>query len=76
MTKPLHILVIASLVVAGSAFAAPATLAASAVHAPIVTNAVPAQARYHGAVRFVARPARETRSHDHAEDPFADLLLG
>jgi hypothetical protein len=76
MTKSLHVLVIASLAVAGSTFAAPAALAAGAVHVPTVTSAVRAEARYHGAVRFVARPAPATQSHDHAEDPFADLLLG
>jgi hypothetical protein len=69
MTKSrIAFLVIAALVVTGSTLAAPAAFAATAAHPSIRRTAPVPAPQLHG--------ARMTQAHDHAADPFADLLLG
>lgn len=75
MTKSrIALLVVASLVVAGSTLDATAALANSPAHASIVRNAPAPGSWLHGKGRLLMPHARATQPHD--QDPFADLLLG
>jgi hypothetical protein len=74
MTKSrIALLAIATLVFAASTLAAPVAFAASRAHMAIVRND---NAQLRGTCRFVALPARASKSHDDVKDPFAVMLLG
>jgi hypothetical protein len=68
-------LAIASLAVAASVFDATAAIAASRMHVPGPVSAVHAEERSRVTNRHFPN-AHRVQSHDHVDDPFADMVLG